>query len=347
MSRFYDIQVRNADGTMFREYTSFPSGQNDPGALDIEMDIQTAQFHLIRNIGSYVRIYNIPLKDVAQGTSFNGKTVSIYGGMKPGLPLATATANQAGMLTEGVVYNGFGNWQGTTQTLDLYLRPGTGTHDSPKPYVLNWPASMPLGVALKNCLQTSLPGTAVQINISANLVQAHDELHVTGTLQDMAIFVHGASQGIVNQDSYPGVSMIFANGKVVVDDRTGTQANPKVINFLDLIGQPTWVDVATISVDVVMRGDIDVIDWVKLPPTIITQSNSSLAFARQPNSSFTGVFQVTAIRHIGRFRDASSASWLTNLQIVANPTATGSTTPDANSTAPASTPTPTTSGGSS
>lgn len=346
MSRFYDIKVLNTDGSIFREYMSHPNNVYDPNALEVEMDIQIAQHHLIRNIGSYVRVYNIPLQDVAQGVSFNGKQVLVYGGMRAGLPLATAVAQEAGLLAQGVVYNGFGNWQGTVQTLDLYLRPSTGTHEQPIPYVLYWPAKTTLAAALQQCLSTALPSATIKINISPNLINGFDEQHVTGTLQDMAAFVRDASKRIVSKASYAGVSIVMQNNSVVVDDRTNantsqpnSQQNPKVIQFLDLIAQPTWLDVATISVELAMRGDIGVTDWVKMPPTITTQTNSSLTFARQPNATFSGVYQVIAQRHVAKSRDTSSDGWMTNLHIIADTTETGSSTPNVNSTSnPSSTP---------
>ena len=97
--RYYSIQVNNSDGSPYRTFTSWVNSKTDPGAQQIEFDIPVSTL-AIPDGAAIVKIVGVDLLTVAQGSDFNGKTIKVYGGFKPGLPLATLASErlQAGLL---------------------------------------------------------------------------------------------------------------------------------------------------------------------------------------------------------------------------------------------------------
>ena len=68
--------------------------------------------------------------------------------------------------------------------------------------------------------------------------------------------------------SYPGVSIVLQDNVIRVYDGT-VKPPPIQLLFTDLIGQPTWRQAYTMQITTVMRGDIRVGDYVKLPPSFV------------------------------------------------------------------------------
>ena len=114
MSRYYMIQI---DGGP--TFTSFPNGQNDPGALQVLIDIPIASLASPAFSGAAVKIYGIPLSMISQANNLRFKNIKVYGGFKAGLPLAKPA--QSGLLVQGYIFQSFGNWKGTEQSLDLVI----------------------------------------------------------------------------------------------------------------------------------------------------------------------------------------------------------------------------------
>lgn len=100
------------------------SGQNNPNALRIAFSIEIVKA-ADQGTGSYIRLYGIPLSLMQQANTLAGKTVTLYGGFSPGLPLATAQSlgARAGMLMQGTITACYGNWRGDDVALDLLLLP--------------------------------------------------------------------------------------------------------------------------------------------------------------------------------------------------------------------------------
>ncbi|EIS0356584.1 hypothetical protein LY020_004973, partial [Salmonella enterica] len=93
--------------------------------------------------------------------------------------------------------------------------------------------------------------------------------------------------------------------------------HPTQLQFTDLIGQPTWIKYNTVSVPCVMRGDIQVGDYILMPKESrpIIQAASYSQF--RDESAFKGLFQVTLVRLLGNSRQPDANSWVTVLE--ANP----------------------------
>lgn len=289
-------------------YTSWVNNQSLPGALNVELDIPVAPF--ATPVGAaYVRVWGVSLQEIGQASNLNGKPVSIYAGMQKGLPLANPA--QSGLLIQGFVQQGFGNWQGTEQSIDLIIQAGIGTNAAPKNFTLSWKAGTNLSDAIKATFATALPDYSINVNINPNLVLSNDEDGFYSTIEQFAEYIKAISQHVVG-GTYQGVDIAIVRGKSIsVYDGT-TQATPKVIVFTDLVGQPTWVDPGTIQVRCVMRADISIGDYLKLPPGVVTTTAQSLSQYRQ-GSVFQGTFAVKLLRSNGNFRQPDGSSWVTTI----------------------------------
>jgi len=325
------------------------AGSTNPAAQNIEIDLPVTFLHEPVP-GAYLRIWGISLAEIGQANDLQGMNVAIYGGMAKGLPLANP--QQSGLLASGQILQSFGNWIGTDMTLDMYVffggssptsnqtsgnpsststTPLPSTNQNPANLTWLWKANQSFTEAVANTLSTAFPKYQIQGAVSPNLVwNGAPEVGYFATPAQFAQYINALSQKIIggyapNPQAYPGVSLTLQNNVITISDGT-TQTSPKQINFLDLIGQPTFSQPFQVQVSCVMRADISVGDYVKLPPGPgITQSGSaSQYFNAQPGnqystaksgSIFSGTFFVTAIRHIGNFRNPSHASWITTLDL--------------------------------
>lgn len=259
---------------------------------------------------SFVRIWGISLQDIGQASNLNNQNIVIYGGMAKGLPLAIPS--QQGVLAAGIISQAFGNWLGTDQTLDLILMADGGTADNPKNLVLNWTKGMPLGTALANTFSVAYQGLKQNISVNPSLIMPHDVKGFYPTLSSFAQFVKSASQSIIGGTTYQGVEIVLSQGAITAFDNNSPKT-PKAILFTDLLGQPRWLGPATISVLLVMRGDLDIGTYITLPQTVVETTNNSLSQYRQ-GSIFKGVFCINYMRHVGNFRQPDGASWGTTIQ---------------------------------
>lgn len=320
--RYYDIIITNPNsGGTIRRYTSFTNGQTDPNALDMMIDAPVSAAHdPLGEVGALVRIWGIPLTDIAQSNNLNGMNVQVFGGMQKGLPLASPA--QAGLLVQGQIFQAFGNWIGTNMTLDLQILPGMGTMTQPANIVLNWPKGQSMSDAIRQSLETAFPSYTVQSNLSSALTFPEGQWGVYQTLSQFAQWVNQMSKAIIG-GAYSGVN-IFVKGKTIsVYDSTSPQ-NPVKIAFNDLIGQVTWIAPNTVQATCVMRSAPNVGDYITLPPGQVTINQASLSQFRQ-GSVFQGTFMITSAHHVGHFRQPLSEDWVTVYEAVAVPQSTSPT----------------------
>jgi hypothetical protein len=302
-------------------YTSFVDGRTLPNAWNVEFDVPVIDAATSQGF-SLARVWGISLQEISQARDLVGKNVAIYGGMQKGLPLAKPA--QSGLLVSGVIFQAFGNWIGTDQTLDLVISPGpasgsqpggVGTLAAPRNLTLNWQGGKPLGPVLKSCLETGFPGYAVKVNVNSDLVRPAGDTP-TGfysTLAQLAQDVRGISRSIVKTTGYPGVSIVPTGTAINAFD--SPQGDAEVaIAFEDLIGQPTWIESPNIQVKTVMRADLAIGSKIKLPPTLVTntaQANSALLNQR---ANFQGGFFVVSVRHVGDFRAPGADAWVSVIE---------------------------------
>jgi hypothetical protein len=226
--------------------------------------------------------------------------------MKKGLPLANPA--QSGLLVSGSIMQAFGNWRDTDMTLDLILVAG-----GPPPganavnLTQDWKAGTKLADAIKTSLTRAFPAFTPDIKISDNLVLAHDEPGYYDNLVQYAGYVRELSKSIIG-GTYAGVRISIQDKRFIVRDGT-TTTKPLQIAFNDLIGQVTWKASNIVNFTCVMRADLHIDDYVKLPPGQITTTAASLSQYRQ-GSVFNGVFQINNVRHVGNLRAESGDYWV-------------------------------------
>lgn len=314
--RYYSLELTpRGASTPSRVWTSYPGGVYDPQALEIEFDMPIMP--ATDSTAVTITLSGISLKDLTQVQQFAGMTLTLKGGMKAGFPLINPA--QAGILVQGEVFQSFGNWEGTEMTLDFVVYPSIYTIENPGNMVLNWKSGQALGDALRQTLETAYPNTPLSINTSSDLVNSFDSPHYCATIEQLADFVRQYSTTNFNNP----VTMAFQQGGITVNDATYT---PKTVqlDFFDLIGQPTWIEVKKMVMKLVLRGDLTIGSIITMPkglqnaPGIVTTTSDSLPSSEKYKSSFQGPFTVTALRHIGVFRSSDAGSWATIVQAIAN-----------------------------
>lgn len=270
---------------------------------------------------SFVRVWGISLQDISQAFDLNFKPIKVFGGMGKGLPLANPA--QAGLLVQGSVKQAFGNWIGTAMTLDLIvtaqLTDSASTDETPRNLSLNWKAKTPLKDAISTTLKSAFPSYTSEINISDKLVLEHDEQGYYASMPQFAALIKTMSKDVVG-GSYPGVDILLSQTTFKVYDGT-TQKTPREIKFTDLIGQVTWIEPLTVQATCVMRADVSVGDFIKLPPGQVTVSQAALSSLSQmrQGSVFKGSFMVTKVRHVGNYKQPDAQAWVTVLDCAAVP----------------------------
>src|SRR3974390_1161091 len=207
--RYYKIDIDDG-GTVFTSLNG--DGSTDPAALQVELDIPVAPYATPAGAG-WVRVWGVPLQQIAQTKDLNNKSVKVYGGMAKGLPLANPA--QAGLLVQGTIYPAFGNWIGTDQTLDLIIPPpfGTSGGQGAPPggqvanIVHNWKQGTPLSSAIKSALQTAFPTYTVNVSIGSNLSLPRNDVGYYETMGQYASHLKNLSQRLKKSPSYIGVKV--------------------------------------------------------------------------------------------------------------------------------------------
>ncbi len=130
----------------------------------------------------------------------------------------------------------------------------------------------------------------------------------------------GASLGLEN---YTGVEVIAVGNTIRAFDHTAPLKTTQ-LNFQDLIGQPTWIDVDRVNFKTVLRADLNVGDSVIFPPGVITPyalTNPNAAIPNAPSRSktvFQGAFNIQIVHHFANYRQADADSWVTTFDAVAS-----------------------------
>jgi hypothetical protein len=327
-------------------------------AQQIEVDIPVSYMDQPLQNG-FVKIYGVSIAEIAQASNLNGMNIAIYGGMARGLPLANP--NQAGCLIKGQIQPAFGNWINNDQTLSFYVSvsgsspssnqvsgqpnlaasttPVPATNQAPANLVWQWTGEQPFSQAVVNTLSTAYPKYKIIGATLPNLVWTSGQADTAyfASLQQFAQYIKALSQKIIgglipDPSKYPGVSITLQNNTISLQDGS-TIAAAKQIQYVDLIGQPTWGQNNGVQATCRMRADINAGDYVRLPnvPGLssiaqgqVSQASASQYFNVQPQSIFsnqnsgsifTGTFQVTQVRHVGRSRQPDSLAWLTTLDM--------------------------------
>ena len=320
--RYYEIALSpKGGGAATKVWTSYPNGSNDPGALNVEIDVLSSYFGIpAGDVGSStITIEGISLEDLQQAKNFAYQTITLKGGMKAGLPLAQP--QQAGLLLQGQVWESFANWVGTEMNLTFVVVPGDYSISRPGNIVLNWQKGQSLADALATTFSIAYPTYTVAMDIGSQYVTDHQVLAYYPTIQALAKFIKATTK----TTSFSGVDVGIINGNtIIVSD--GSQPSKAVqLQFIDFVGQPKWVGVDTMQFVTVMRHDIQVNSRVLMPkglqdaPGIVQTGAASYPSQLHYKTSFQGLFLVQSVRHIGNFRDPNGQSWVSVFQATVLP----------------------------
>ena len=313
--RYFLITITNSSGTVLYTWSSHTSsGAVDPGAPKVELDIPLAQYAKFAGQGR-ITVWGVGLKTISQATQLTGMTVSVVVGMAKGLPLANP--NQHGPAIVGTIFQSWGNWINTNQTLYIVFTNLVGSYNSPINLALNWKANQPLSQALQASLSAAFPKYKIDINVSPKLVNNNDEPSIYRTLSALNTYLFNRSKALVNSPGYEGVAVSIANNTVTATDNTQI-ATSKTIAYTDIIGQPVWIAVGTIQVMFVMRGDLFLGNAFTLPATAYTVTESA-AYPSPNGLTFSGQYVVSAIRILGNSRQPHAESWVTVVDALAQP----------------------------
>ena len=311
--RYYDIALQSPSGGVVKRWSSYPGGSFDPAALNVLFDIPVAPYATPIGMQT-ITLEGVQLSDLSETQQFAGMNLAIKAGMLGGLPLENP--KQAGLITEGNIFQSFGNWIGTDMTLDFVLLPSIFTHSNKGNLTLHWAPGMTLATALQNTLtgRIKVPGgqaLPVSINI-ANYTNTFDSSHASTTLEGLAAYVHNATK---NATMGP-VHITVQRGTVFIFDGSW-KPSPVQIAFNDLVGQPTWINVETIQVKTVLRADLQIGSIIQMPqgyvnaPGAVITTQSALPSSIKYKSAFTRRFMVIKLRQIGNFRSSDSGEWAT------------------------------------
>ena len=311
--RYYTIDILK-DGKIVKTYTSFKNNITIPGALNIEMDIPVYELGLPMGM-AYLKIWGISLQDISSATDLANFDINVYAGMQKGLPLANPKQN--GLILNGTIYQAFGNWQDTNMTLDFVIYPNIGTSNEPKNIVFTWAKGAFIGDAIKQALATPFPNYKPNISVNPGLVASENFTGYYDSVIQLAKDLNTISSSIVKKKNYRGISVTVQENAFNVYDGT-TITEPKKIEFTDIIGQCTWIDFATVQFKAIMRADLKVGDYVKLPPGQVTLGAQSFASLKDKLTFNTtsNAFQIIRIRHVGNFRQADASAWVTVIDCV-------------------------------
>jgi hypothetical protein len=311
--------TKSPGDSTFTTWVKGPSGQmqTDPGAMNIEFDFPIFAYNQSQG-RQWLRVWGVGLPMIGQAANLNGANITLAAGMKPGLPLATAAAGQAGVIMQGVVFQAYGNWEGTNQTLELVCNPSA---DNVTNISWNWIAGTQLLSALQAALNQAFPASTYKtnVNISPYLVLPSTEPGHYKNLYQFASYLNEISQSAgasLYGDSYPGVQLTVVGNTINVFDGKGpTPAKVVQLVFQDLIGQPTWISPTQISFKTVLRSDIAVGMEVQFPLGINAPYALTSAAAATPGApassktAFQGNFFVNEVHHYANLRQPDAESW--------------------------------------
>jgi hypothetical protein len=328
--------------TSVASWTSNVNGTNDPGALDIEFDIQFSEGQ--QQNSNYVKIKGITPQLISQSSNLNKKTMKMWAGFSEGLPLANLQVPHQGLLYQGIIYPVFGNWIYNELSLDMILQGGPplgiGGPTNPKNIIHNMPKGTPLSTAIQNTLQAAFPQMTINMAISDSLKLNYNDYGFYQSIEQFGNYIKALSHSILGTPpTYEGVKISVRGNNVDVYDGT-KQSNSIAIQYNDLVGQPTWLG-DRMQVTTCLRGDIRLGSMVTLPKTNVVQTiNGAVSLGAANIASeygagmnflnFSGTWKVAGIRHIGKFRSTQMDAWISIFDCASPGGSGGATAPDPN-----------------
>lgn len=295
-------------------YSTLTALKTDNGsALAVDLDIFQSPYHQPTQNG-YVKIRGVDFKDLNQSANFNNARIQVSVGMSKGLPYANP--KQAGLILDGTILQCFGNWLGSEVSLDMVIGAASFNPNVDVNLSFEWLKNTDLTTAVTQCLKKAYPNTPVNGQFSPNLIYTEDQWGQYKNLLSLSQQIYAYSKQIIQDDTYLGATIISNSNGFFLND--GTAEAPKTTNveFTDIVGNLTWLNIATIQAKLIMRSDLNVGDYITFPkktPVLNVVNNFS---QYRNNISFQGKFRITQVRHVGSSRQPDGNSWCTVVDAV-------------------------------
>jgi hypothetical protein len=156
----------------------------------------------------------------------------------------------------------------------------------------------------------------------------------THTLENPGNFVLNWQEGQPLADALKQTLSVVYPRKLIVFDKSYTPP-PIQLAFNDFIGQPTWIETGVIQLQTVMRADLEIGAYIRMPQGLqnapgfttstsgaaLTRNGAALPSTGKDQTIFQNTFQVIELRHIGSYRTASGEAWSTIFNAVTSGTA--------------------------
>jgi hypothetical protein len=298
----------------------------DPGALRVDFDLPVVfqtpggssdSSGLSGDVGlAHLRIYGIPISEIAQSADYTWKPIKIYGGMGEGLPLAKP--EQSGLLVDGLIVRSWANWIGTLLTHDFSI---SGNPQAPNQFARNFVHNPAQGESLSSsvprAVQNSGTGLTAQMNIHPDLAYSFSAPGVYPNLSTFADNLNTISRNIMNDPEYLGIRARVSGNTVYFYDFTQPANKTTTIDYTDLVGQPTWISPNTLQITCVLRADLSLGDAITLPPlqgsvsSGLSAPGSEIPPSLRNTLLFEGNFGVLQIRHVGNYKSPDALQWVT------------------------------------
>jgi hypothetical protein len=300
--RAYSIRILNKDGSEFLAIDSQPSG-----SLHIELDaVLTADF----GSSSYVTlsIYGLPIKYQLSAKDMQEKYINIYGGHKPGLPLANPS--QYGLIVKGAIFFSTGIREGNQNYITLSIYPSSFDFGYPSNTTIVVKKGENAGAALKQSIAASGYGGNINVVVSQKNIAQSDMYGAYASFEQMCYDVYEKFK----------ISIIFnsSTGSLDIFDDEIVRNPPKIktIEIFDSIGQPTFTGIETATAKLSLRGDIFVGDTIKIVDKVLTrQTRDAFAVNTRSRLGFKGLFFVNSTTHTASYYSKDDASWSTTLEL--------------------------------
>jgi hypothetical protein len=331
--RYYNITISppTANPSQFTpfSFSSQTNGIDNYSCLQVDLDIYQTSFDQYSSNG-YVRLMGVDLKQLnssaninpqitADGSKINLCKIKVEVGMSKGLPYANP--KQRGVVLQGGILQAFGNWQGTTVSLDMVLAPIAVDQNAQNNITFSLKKGQELTDAVKLALQNSYKnadGTPANVvgSFSQGLKYTEDAPAQHFNLFSLASAVKRISKQINPNPAYTGATITATNTGFYLTDSGITPSATKVIEFTDVIGNLTWLGINTISAKVVMRGDLNVGDYISFQSSIPISNIINNQSQYRNKIAFNNVFYVTKLHHVGSSRNFDGNSWVTVIEAI-------------------------------
>jgi hypothetical protein len=176
-----------------------------------------------------------------------------------------------------------------------------------------------LSSAIKETLSKAFPNGKPNVQISDALKLPYQDAGMYQNLQQYASYIKNLSHSVLGIKDYTGVNFSSHSNVIDVWDITKNIAYGQ-IDVIDLIGQPTWIDLQTVSVKTILRGDLHVGSDTTIPSTLINIAADAVYPAspsfQKTHITLPGKYRVIKVLHIGDFRNPDGAGWSTNFELL-------------------------------